>query len=79
MPTEAPVARKGLLAFLVKHGGSRDMRELHTHSLLFYGAGHQAFSQLMEELVEDELVVFEGGTFRITEKGRAFLDAEPSS
>lgn len=51
------------------------MRELHTHSLVFYQAGHQAFSQLMEGLVADELVTFADGTFSLTDKGRSVLAA----
>ena len=75
MATDIATARRGLLAFLVKQGGSLPMRELHTHSLVFYQAGHQAFSQLMEGLVADQLVVFDDGTFSLTEKGRgAFAD-----
>ena len=75
MATDVPTARMGLLRFLVKQGGALPMRELHTHSLLFYQAGHQAFSQLMEGLVDDELVTFDAGTFTITDKGRAALEA----
>jgi hypothetical protein len=74
MPTDVPAARQGLLRFLAKQGGSVPMRELHTHSLLFYGAGHQAFSELMEGLVGDGLVVFDAGVFSITEAGRRTLD-----
>jgi len=70
MATDVPTARKGLLAFLAKQGGTLPMRELHTHSLLFYQAGHQAFSQLMEGLVADGLVVFDDGTFTLTDAGR---------
>jgi hypothetical protein len=73
MATDVPTARRGLLAFLAKQGGSLPMRELHTHSLVFYQAGHQAFSQLMEGLVADELVTFDDGTFTLTDKGRAAL------
>jgi hypothetical protein len=76
MATDIPAARRGLLAFIAKQGGSIPMRELHTHSLVFYQAGHQAFSQIMEGLVADELVVFDDGVFRLTDKGRASLDAE---
>ena len=49
------------------------MRDLHTHSLVFYQAGHQAFSQLMEGLVGDGLVTYDDATaaFSLTEKGRA--------
>ena len=73
MATDVPTARRGLLAFLAKQGGSLPMRELHTHSLLFYQAGHQAFSQLMEGLVGDGLVTFADGTFTLTEAGRQTL------
>ena len=56
------------------------MRDLHTHSLVFYQAGHQAFSQLMEGLVADEYVTFEDGdgAFQLTDKGRAFLENQGS-
>jgi hypothetical protein len=74
MPTDVPAARQGLLRFLVKQGGAVPMRELHTHSLLFYSAGHQAFSQLMEGLVDDGLVSFADGTFTITDQGRRTVD-----
>ena len=56
-----------------RNGGSLPMRELHTHSLVFYQAGHQAFSQIMEGLVADELVAFDDGVFTLTDKGRAQL------
>ena len=78
METDIRAARWGLLTFIAKQGGSIPMRELHTHSLVFYQAGHQAFSQIMEGLVADDLVAFDGGVFRLTDKGRALLDAEAS-
>ncbi len=56
MATDAQAARQGLLKFIAKKGGTIPLRELHTHSLVFYQAGHQAFSQLMEGLVADGLV-----------------------
>jgi hypothetical protein len=43
MATDTPAARQGLMKFIAKKGGTIPMRELHTHSLLFYQAGHQAF------------------------------------
>ena len=76
MEKDIPAARRGLLRFIAKQGGSIPMRALHTHSLVFHQAGHQAFSQIMEGLVADELVVFEDGVFLLTEKGRASLGAE---
>ena len=78
MATDTQTARQGLLKFITKKGGSIPIRELHTHSLVFYQAGHQAFSQLMEGLVGDGLVTYDDstGVFALTEKGRAAV-AEP--
>ena len=80
MATDVQAARQGLMKFLAKKGGSLPMRELHTHSLVFYQAGHQAFSQLMEGLVADELVTYDAAAavFALTDKGRAAVDT-PSS
>ena len=73
MATDAEAARQGLLKFISKKGGAIPMRELHTHSLVFYQAGHQAFSQLMEGLVGEGLVTYDTATavFSLTDKGRA--------
>jgi predicted transcriptional regulator len=78
MGTDIQAARQGLLKFIAKKGDSIPMRDLHTHSLVFYQAGHQAFSELMEGLVADEFVTVDhaGGMFQLTEKGRAFLESE---
>jgi hypothetical protein len=76
MRTDIPAARQGLLKFIAKQGGLIPMRALHTHSLVFYQAGHQAFSQTMEGLVADELVVLEDGALQLTDKGRASLGEE---
>ena len=75
MAGDTHTARQGLMKFIAKRGGSIPMRELHTHSLLFYQAGHQAFSQLMEGLVGDGLVSYDDATavFSLTEKGRAAI------
>ncbi len=71
MPVEREVARQGLLKYIAKKGGSIPIRELHTHSMVFFQAGHQAFSELMEGLVADGLVVYDRSTniFSLTEKG----------
>lgn len=79
MATDVQAARLGLMKFLAKKGGALPIRELHTHSLVFYQAGHQAFSQLMEGLVGDGLVAYDqaGAVFSLTEQGQAALrDAE---
>jgi hypothetical protein len=76
MPTDTATARQGLMKFLAKKGGSLPMRELHTHSLVFYQAGHQAFSQLMEGLVGDGLVTYDESTqvFSLSDKGRTAIE-----
>jgi hypothetical protein len=76
MATDTATAKQGLMKFLAKKGGSLSMRELHTHSLVFYQAGHQAFSQLMEGLVGDGLVTYDEGSqvFSLSDKGRAAID-----
>jgi hypothetical protein len=81
MAADTATARAGLMKFLAKKGGSLPIRELHTHSLVFYQAGHQAFSQLMEGLVGDGLVSYDEGTsvFSLTEKGAAALREDGSS
>ena len=71
MDIDVPAAREGLLKFIAKKGGSIPIRDLHTHSLVFHRAGHQAFSQIMEGLEADGLVSFDDGVFTLTEKGRA--------
>ena len=78
MATDVPAARLGLMKFIAKKGGTIPMRELHTHSLVFHQAGHQAFSELMEGLVADGLVTYDKAeaSFALTDKGRAAI-AEP--
>ncbi len=80
MGTDVEAARQGLMKFIAKKGGSIPMRDLHTHSLIFYQAGHQAFSQLMDGLVIDEYVTFDdaAGVFQLSDKGRAFLESKGS-
>ena len=80
MAADTQTARQGLMKFIAKKGGTIPMRELHTHSLVFYQAGHQAFSELMEGLVADGLVVHETSTsvFSLTDKGRAAVNSESS-
>jgi len=77
MAADAQAARQGLMKFIAKKGGTIPMRELHTHSLVFYQAGHQAFSELMEGLVGDGLVTYDqdGAMFSLTDAGRAAIDA----
>ena len=78
MATDTQAARQGLMKFILKKGGTIPMRELHTHSLVFYQAGHQAFSQLMEGLVGDGLVTYDDASaaFSLTDKGREAVGAQ---
>lgn len=77
MATDVQAARQGLLRFIAKKGGTIPMRELHTHSLIFFQAGHQAFSELMEGLVADGLVTYDkaDAVFALTAQGRAAIAA----
>jgi hypothetical protein len=72
MAADTETARKGLMKFIAKKGGTIPIRELHTHSLVFYQAGHQAFSELMEGLVADGLVTHAAAdnSFSLTDAGR---------
>ena len=76
MAADAQSARQGLMKFIAKKGGTIPMRELHTHSLVFYQAGHQAFSELMEGLVGDGLVAYDqaAGLFSLTDAGRVAIE-----
>lgn len=77
MATDTQTARQGLMKFIAKKGGTIPMRELHSHSLVFYQAGHQAFSSLMEGLVADGLVSYDqaAAAFSLTDKGREAIAA----
>jgi hypothetical protein len=77
MAVDTATARDGLMKFLAKKGGALPIRELHTHSLVFYQAGHQAFSELMEGLVTDGLVAYDDASavFALTDKGQAAVRA----
>jgi len=81
MAADAQSARQGLMKFIAKKGGTIPMRELHTHSLVFYQAGHQAFSELMEGLVGDGLVTYDqaAATFSLTDAGRAAIETPSGS
>ena len=42
---------------------------LHGYSKLIHQVAHREFSEVMEGLVNDELVIFNDDTFILTEKG----------
>ncbi|MBM4344295.1 MAG: hypothetical protein FJ100_13075 [Deltaproteobacteria bacterium] len=63
-------ARKGILKHLARNAGAQHIRDLHEFSTLRFGRGHQAFSLLMEQLVGDDLVFYDGQVFHLTDEGR---------
>lgn len=68
--SDEATARKGILKQLARKGGSEHIRDLHEFSTLRFGRGHREFSELMEGLVGDELVTYDGEKFQLTDKGR---------
>ncbi len=76
MATDTETVRRGLLTFMGRKGGTIPMRELHTHSLVMFQVGHQAFSQVMEGLVADGYVGHDAATaaFQLTDSGQVWHD-----
>ncbi len=72
LPDNAEAAKKGLIKQLARTGGAMPIGDLHAFSTQRFAAGHQAFSALMEWLVDDELLMYDGSRFHLTEKGLAF-------
>lgn len=64
-------ARKGILKQLQRSGGSMHIKDLHEFSTLRFGRGHREFSETMEGLVGDGLVMYDGAVFHLTDAGRA--------
>ena len=61
--------RNGILKCIGNRGGNAPMKILHGYSKLIHQVAHREFSELMEGLVNDELVIFNHDTFILTEKG----------
>ena len=61
--------RKGILKTLENKGGNAPMKILHGYSKLIHQVAHKEFSDVMEELVNDELVSFDNNVFTLTKKG----------
>ena len=76
MAADTETVRRGLLTFMGHKGGTIPMRELHTHSLVMFQVGHQAFSQVMEGLVADGYIGHDAATavFHLTDTGRRWLE-----
>ena len=67
--------KRGLLKKLKESGGDMPLRDLHDYSEKRFFMGHQKFSLLMEELVEEDLVEYsyEDRTVSLGEKAEEFL------
>ena len=67
--------RKGLLVHLSEKGGRLSLGEMHDFSMNKFFVQHQAFSRMMESLVDNELVEYDHGTgyMTITEAGTKFI------
>ena len=65
-------ARKGLLKYLLDNNGKRNLGQLHEYSMNTYLIQHQAFSQMMEGLVNDGFLMYDFGSDEaaITDKGQ---------
>lgn len=68
--TDEATARRGVLKQLSRVGGSQHIKELHEFSTLRFGRGHQEFSALMEGLVGEGLVMYDGALFHLTDDGK---------
>lgn len=69
--------RAKIAARLVEQGGSEGMATLHEWSSLKLLCGHQAFSQLMEGMVDEGLVRWDGTAFSLTDEGRELAAQAP--
>jgi hypothetical protein len=61
--------RNGILKTLENKGGNAPMKIVHGYSKLIHKVAHKEFSDVMEGLVNDELVIFDDDAFILTEKG----------
>ena len=61
--------RNGILKCIENKGSSVSMKILHGYSKLIHQVAHREFSEVMEGLVNDKLVIFNDDTFILTEKG----------
>jgi len=67
--------RKAVLKKLAEEGGEAELAVLHDYSERRYFIAHKKFSDLMEGLVAEELLLFDHGTgmATLTDGGRAYI------
>ena len=68
--------RKGILKFVVKQGGTSSLADMHDHSERRFFVGHKKFSDLMEAMVDEGLLLYswEQQEATITDVGREVLN-----
>ena len=68
-------ARRGVLKFALDQGGMATLHSMHSHSERRYFIAHKRFSELMETLVDEGLVVYDvgEGEATLTDAGRAYI------
>ncbi|MEC8422308.1 MAG: hypothetical protein VX000_00955 [Myxococcota bacterium] len=70
--------RKGVLTFIIDAGGSASLADMHDHSEQRYFVGHKKFSDLMEAMIADAHIDYDGsvGEAAITEAGRSWVEEQ---
>ena len=71
--------RRKMLAFLVEQGGSAGLAEANQYSETKLLAAHQAFSAIMEGLVDGGYVTWDATTFVVTAAGKEEAALAPKS
>ena len=72
MPEDVALTRRRrMLAFLVEQGGSGSLADANAFSEGKLLAAHQAFSAIMEGIVDGGFATWDGTTFTVTDAGRA--------
>ena len=61
--------RNGILKCLENKGSTAPMKVLHGYSKLIHQVAHREFSEVMEGLVKDKLVIINDDTFILTAEG----------
>ncbi len=68
-------ARRGVLKFVQEKGGTASLADMHDFSMNRYLIQHQAFSQLMETMVDQKLVDYDFANSQatLTDAGRQLI------
>jgi len=67
--------RNGILKCLENKGSTASMKVLHGYSKLIHQVAHREFSEVMEGLVNDKLVIFNDDIFILTAEGSKLVNS----